>query len=176
YNETFPCSANAADYTNGSFTDTHPNTATATGPNTNLSDSATVTVNCVRPETWKGETATGAGNTYPGSSNWFMFTPYTTQKVDLIAGQHYDAGDIYMSRANNQTTIRIELHDGFRWANVKENLKIQDFSTAPTSPFSAGKSKYKFTVDPSQRTVTVVIPGTKATHYGIHADVQRLVN
>ena len=46
YDETFPCSSNAADYTNGVDIDTYPNTATLTGDNTDLSDDAEVTVTC----------------------------------------------------------------------------------------------------------------------------------
>ena len=37
YNETFTCSSNQADYTNGVDTDQYPNTATLTGDNNNLS-------------------------------------------------------------------------------------------------------------------------------------------
>ena len=50
YGETFPCSSNPADYTNFVDTDTYPNTATLTGDNTNLSDSASVTVTCTLPQ------------------------------------------------------------------------------------------------------------------------------
>jgi uncharacterized repeat protein (TIGR01451 family) len=46
YDETFPCSANRADYTNLLDTDTYVNTATLTGENTDLSDAADVTVTC----------------------------------------------------------------------------------------------------------------------------------
>jgi hypothetical protein len=101
--ETFMCPTDRAAYnSNNLYTKTFTNTATLTGPNTNLSKSATVMLNCKYP--WKGETATGAGTRYPGTSNWFMYTPYQTTKVDLIAGQHYDAGDIYMTRPSDGYT------------------------------------------------------------------------
>ncbi len=173
FQETFTCSSNAADYTNGSLTETYNNTANLTGPNTNKEATASVKVTCQKPEVWKGETATGQGSRYPGSSNWFMYTGYTTSKVDLIAGQRYDAGDIFMSRSGANTIIQIKLHSGFRFANVKENLKIQDFTAAPKSYIQPGAFKYKWTITGNSAKVT--IPGTTAQFYGIHADVERLL-
>jgi hypothetical protein len=46
YDETFSCSTNPDDYTDGVDSDNYPNTATATGDTTNLSDSADVDVTC----------------------------------------------------------------------------------------------------------------------------------
>jgi hypothetical protein len=118
-----------------------------------------------------------------------MYTQYTTSKVDLIAGQTYDAGDIYFSRTGSGSTARtiitITLHTGFRWANVSEVLKIQPFATAPTAYLSPGQFQYKFTapnisnvpgatVAFSGQTVTVNLPG-QVNFYGIHGAVQRLV-
>jgi hypothetical protein len=174
--ESFDCPSDRASYdANYMLTKTFTNTATLTGPNTNLSKSATVTLNCKCP--WQSETATGAGTRYPGTSNWFMYTAFTTNKVDLIAGQHYDAGDIYMTRNGTNTYIKVTLHNGFRWANISQNLKIQDFAKAPTKYIQPGNFKYKFTVTPqSTATYTAKVPGTTAKFYGIHADVERFVN
>ena len=122
---------------------------------------------------FQGETAVGAGIRYPNTSNWFMYTPYTTNKVDLIAGQHYDAGDIFMSRTSTHTTFRIVMQNGFTWAGAAENLKINPFASAPTAWLQPGAFLYKFTV--SGNTVVVTIPGTSARFYGIHGDVGRLV-
>jgi hypothetical protein len=137
-------------------------------------------------QSWSDETATGAGPRYPGSRNWFMYTPYTTSKVDLIAGQKYDAGDIYMSRSGSTTTLRIVLQNGFRWADVDESLKIQPFDQAPTTYLQPGAFQYKFTTlsqlaktpgstitwNAATNTVIVTLPGTTARYYGIHASVQ----
>jgi hypothetical protein len=173
--KTFTCPTDPTKYTNFVFTKTITNTATLTGPNNNLSKSAEVKFTCTYP--WRGETTTGAGPRYPGTSNWFMYTAFTTNKVDLIAGQHYDAGDIFMTRNGTSTYIKITLHNGFRWANVSQNLKIQDFANAPTKYIQPGQFKYKFTVTPqSTVTYTAKIPGTTAKFYGIHADVERFVN
>jgi hypothetical protein len=171
FEEIFECPADASLYVNGFYQFTETNIATL-NEQIGLQAIATVNVDCTYP--WAGETATGAGNVYPGSSNWFMYTAYTTSKVDLIAGQHYDAGDIFMSKSGSVTTITIVLHEGWRWADVLENLKIQPFNSAPSAYVSPGAFLHKFTV--SGNTITVLIPDSgKAKFYGIHGDVERLV-
>ncbi|HET7232095.1 MAG TPA: hypothetical protein VFJ16_18965 [Longimicrobium sp.] len=185
--ESFPCPSDATLYNaNGIFTRTATNTATLTGASTTLSRSASVQITCTRVM-WAGETAVGAGTRYPNTANWFMYTPYTTSKVDLIAGQKYDAGDVYMSRSGSTTTIRIVLQNGFTWAEVAENLKIQPFDSAPTGFVTPGSFLYKFTTlsqlakapgttvtyNASTNTVVVTMPGTSARFYGIHGDVRR---
>ena len=185
--ETFTCPSDPTLYTNGVYTTAVINTATLVGAVTNLTASATVNIRCTQK--WSDETAVGAGIRYPGSSNWFMYTPYTTSKVDLIAGQRYDAGDIRFTRtgsgATARTIITITLHAGFRWANVPEVLKIQRYATAPTTYLPPGQFQYKFTapnisnnanatVSFSGSTVVVSVPG-HANYFGIHGAVQRLV-
>ena len=82
-----------------------------------------------------------------------------------------------MTRSGGNTYITITLHNGFRWANVKENLKIQPFAKAPTSYVQPGAFKYKFSVSPhSTVTYKAKVPGDTALFYGIHADVERYVN
>jgi hypothetical protein len=97
-----------------------------------------------------GETATGRGTQWPGTSNWFMYTGYTTSKVDLIAGQHHDAGDIFMSRSSGVTTIRIQLHTPrWRWQpGVQDVLKIHPMDRAPGEYIQPGAFQYKFTINP----------------------------
>jgi hypothetical protein len=185
--ETFTCPSSPSSYTNGVYTNTVTNTATLRGAVTNLTASASVSIRCTQQ--YSNETATGAGIRYPNTSNWFMYTPYTTSKVDLIAGQVYDAGDIYFTRTGNgasaRTIITITLGTGFRWANVAEVLKIQPFSRAPTTYVEPGTFQYKFTapnisnvagatVAFSGQTVTVSLPG-QVNFYGIHGAVQRLL-
>jgi hypothetical protein len=185
--ETFTCPADPTLYTNGTHTFTVSNTATLTGPNTNLSDNAAVTVTC--RQQFSGETATGYGTRYPGTANWFLYTPYTTAKVDLVSGRDLkDAGDIFMTRtgsgATARTIITIVLHTGWSWANVGEVLKIQPFTTAPTTYLQPGAFLYKFTAPNVARypgtsvvfsgnQVTVSLPGHAPNFYGIHADVLR---
>jgi hypothetical protein len=174
---TFTCPTDKAAYTTNPLVTQYKNVATLTGDSTNLSKDATVTVTCKYP--WVDETATGQGLTYRGATglqSWFMYTPYTTAKVDLIAGQNYDAGDIYFTRGVTTTTIEITLADApvkFRWAKVAENLKVQDFKTAPTKFVQPGAFKYKKTCDQAQGTCSITVPN--ANFYGIHADVERYV-
>ncbi len=171
---TFKCSTNPADYTNYQRTDIYNNIAYLKGLKTDLSSKASVTVKCRNP--WQSETATGAGIRYPGTSNWFMYTPYQTTKVDLIAGQYYDAGDIYMTRpGDGNTYIKITLASGFRFANVAQNLKIQSFAKAPTTYVQPGNYKHKFTIAQGTNTYKAKISGDTAKFYGIHADVERYV-
>jgi hypothetical protein len=179
YTESFECSANIADYTNGFYTYDVPNLATLTGDTTYLEDDALVTVDCTYPEEWKGETATGDG--YPWSAtksapkNWFMYTPYAAGPTDLIAGQHYDAGDITMSR-NGTTEITIALHNGFRFADSGNNVKIQPMSCTTNQKYvSPGKFEVKRTADQADSSITV--SGlTNTDCYGIHVDVERLIS
>ena len=186
--ETFVCPADSSLYTNGTYSFTVTNTATLTGANTNLSASADVTVACRRKRSSSG-TATGYGFGYPNTSNWFMYSPYSTSKIDLVSGRDLqDAGDIFMSRTGSgstaRTTIRIVLHDGWSFAGVREVLEIQPFTRAPRTYLEPGAFLYKFTApnlasDPgttvvfSGNTVTVTMPGHSPLFYGIHADVLR---
>jgi hypothetical protein len=170
---TFTCPTDPTKYTNYTFTKSITNVATLTGANTKLSKDATVKFTCTYP--WRSETATGAGIRYPGTSNWFMYTAYNTSKVDLIAGQNYDSGDIYMTRSGGNTYIKVTLASGFRFANVTQNLKIQNFASAPKSYLQPGAFKYKFSVPQGTSTYTAKIPGETAKFYGIHADVERYV-
>jgi hypothetical protein len=173
--ESFLCpSTTAVSYVNGKYSYEKVNTATLTPTGgTPIPDSAKVTVHCTSPEVWKGETATGKGPRYPGSSNWFMYTPFAAGPVDLIAGKNYDAGDITMQHVGDTTQITITLHAGFRFADVAANLKIQGWATAPTKYFPPGSFANKFTVSQSQNTITVTVP--KNNFFGIHADVERLL-
>jgi hypothetical protein len=186
--ETFPCPSDPTLYTNGTYTRTETNTATLTGDNTDLTRQAHVTITC-RLE-WADETATGFGTVYPNTSNWFMYTAYTTSSVRLVAGRdHQHAGDIFMSRSGSGpstiTTIRIVLRTGWQWADVGEVLKIQPFASRPTTYLEPGGFQYKFTapnitnvpgstVDfaADNRTVTVTIRD-RSSFYGIHGDVER---
>jgi hypothetical protein len=56
YSQAFTCSSNPADYTDGAYSFTVPNTATLNG-NINLSDSASVSVNCYAPVVTKNANA-----------------------------------------------------------------------------------------------------------------------
>lgn len=166
FDEDFFCSGDLADYPQGSWSGTFVNVATLDGDHTDLEASATVSIDC----TGYDETATGAGTQWPGTKNWFMYTAYSPDPVDLIAGQHYDAGDITMVRDGAQTHITITLHDGFVMAPVENNVKIIDMAKAPKKYVQPGAFPHKFTEEGPTFTVTV----PTASFYGIHLDVVRL--
>lgn len=155
---------------------TFVNTATLTEDDSGeqSSDDASSTVNTPSCQTWGDETATSAGTRYPNTNNWFMYMRYTTAKVDLIAGQHYDAGDIYMQRVTGGTRITIVLANGWRFGPYEENLKIQPFANAPTYLPSIGSFQYKYDIATGQTTVVVTVP-SQANYFGIHGDMQRLI-
>ena len=174
-------------YVNGVYAFSIPNWAYLDSevPYLHLEDDATVDVTCT--QVWASETATGAGTRYnkPPSdknANWFMFTPFTTAKVDLIAGggqypkagTYYDAGDIFMERVNGGTKITIILASGWRWANVTNNVKINPYTKATNNWVPPGSFKYKYTATTMTFVTNPIVPST-AGWFGIHCDVQRLV-
>lgn len=176
FSDFFACSSMLSDYTNGMYSYSITNIATLLGDSTDLEASATVNVTCRLR--YADETATGRGPGWPGS-NWFMYTPCAIgTTIDLIAGQHYDAGDITISGTceNSKTgtnTITIQLHDGFRLANVSNNVKIEPMKAAPSKSLPPGQFSIKKTF--TQGTITIVVEVPKALYYGIHLDVQRAI-
>jgi hypothetical protein len=69
YDETFVCSSNPADYTNGSRVDVYPNTATLTGDDTYLEADAEVTVTCTLPAL---EVLKDAAGTHDRTIEWTL--------------------------------------------------------------------------------------------------------
>lgn len=175
---TYTCPTDRARYDSArKYTETITNTAdlTPTG-GTTLTRSATVTLDCTYPERWVGETATGAGVDFTKNENWFMFTPKAALQpgvVNLIAGQHHDAGDITL--AGNQLTIT--LHDGFRFAAVANNVKINPLSSCAADQKYVSPGQYSIKTTASGSSVTVTVPTGDATcAYAIHVDVERRVS
>ena len=139
--------------------------AAGNGPH-GLADGSVYRFECAPPQL-EVESATGAGIKWPGSRNWFMYTRSSKDKVDLIAAQHVDVGDIFMQRGSSGTYIEIVLHPGWSFADARDNVKIHDMQRVPKSYVAPGKFKYKFGAS------GVVWSGTvpNATYYGIHAEV-----
>ncbi len=171
YSETFSCSRNAADYTDGAYSTSTTNVAVISDPA--LQASKSVTKNCVA--TWKAESATPRGPIWPKhGGNWFMYTPYTAGPIDLLAGQTYKAGTITMapSATPGKTDITITFNNNYRLrSGLTNNVKVQPMGTAPTSYTQPGAFTQKFTKTGSPITVTV----PTAAFYGIHLDVERAI-
>jgi hypothetical protein len=122
---------------------------------------------------WKGETAWSQGPQYINAAQWAMYTDYTAGKqVDLIAGQNYKVGLVYFGDCvDGNVDITITLNDGARFAAVKENVKIQDYASAPSGNPKVGQFDHKATVDQGQNQVTLSVPCNNV--YGVHVDVEK---
>lgn len=94
------------------------------------------------PGCWKDETAWAKGDPYNKvkSGNWAMYTSYAgaSKTVDLMAGQTMDAGDVALEPVSGGVKITVTLASGWRFASVSENLKVQDYASAPSSNPSPG--------------------------------------
>jgi hypothetical protein len=105
----------------------------------------------------------------------------TTTTVPLIAsggqyptpGTYYVAGTITFHRLNGTTEITVALNDGWRWAGMASNLKINPYTFTPVPYVAPGKFKWKYTVPTWDASKTVSVK--TAAYYGVHCDVQRVV-
>lgn len=169
YPRTFTCPPNSdPSYANGTSVITYPNVARI--KQTGDMDDASVTVTC--KQMWKGETATGSGVKPGTKGNWFMVTECCDPAM-LIAGQRFDAGDITFAAVPGGTAITITLNDGFRFAAVGSNVKVNGFGSFPTAYGSPGKFPHKQTVPQTSSSTTITVP--TSAFYAIHVDVERLV-
>jgi hypothetical protein len=154
------------------------NTATLKGDVTDLERSATVDVTCRIPEVWQGETATGRGTDWTKNINWFMFSHYADMAapggIDLVAGQHHDAGQITTIR-NGTTSITITLADGFRFASVINNVKIQPLTSCLANQAYVQPGQYSIKRTASGSSITVTGLANTAC-YAIHVDVERQIS
>lgn len=119
---------------------------------------------------YKGETAWADGTRYVTKGNWATYTPYQTSPVTIYAGQTIPVGTATFSApADGKVTITINLNNGALFADVKENLKVQDYATAPPAKNPApGKFMWKKTCTGTECSITV--PANN--FYGIHLDVK----
>jgi hypothetical protein len=91
----------------------------------------------------------------------------------LLAGQTLDAGNVDFSAPDDEgkVTITITLKSGWRFALVNENVKIQDYNSAPSGNPSPGGFAHKDTATDSP--FSIKVPGN--AFYGVHANVDREV-
>jgi hypothetical protein len=120
---------------------------------------------------WVGETAWSDGDRYTKRGNWATYTPYVgvEKTVTLYAGQTLDAGVVTFSAPfNGEVEVSIELNDGWRFEDVAENVKIQDYTTAPSGNPAPGLFAHKG--DASGSAFTIVVP--ENNFYGVHVNVE----
>lgn len=173
YAEGFTCpDIDSGLYVDGLYEETFPNTATLTGPNTDLSDSAGVTLTCRL--VFQGETVTGAGEDWsriPGApKTWFQYTVGTEGTFDLIQGRKKnDVGDVTVTDNGDGTaTLCFELDDPWQLdPNAVGNVKIEPLDATPTAYLSPGQYEFHFTASGSDFCVTV---DSGDDGYAIHLD------
>ncbi|HMN90412.1 MAG TPA: hypothetical protein PKD70_10800 [Saprospiraceae bacterium] len=121
---------------------------------------------------WIGETAWSNGSQYVTRGNWATYTKYEGQQktVTLFAGQTLNAGTVKFSApdADHKVTVTITLNAGWRFKDVNENVKIQDYATAPSGNPSPGLFAHKGKATSSPFSIKV----PKNNFYGVHVDVE----
>ncbi len=122
---------------------------------------------------FKGETAWAAGDRFTQRGSWATYTPYLYDAtVPLYAGQHHEAGTVQLSApAGGLVTITIELDEDWYFADVSENVKIQDYSGPPSGNPTPGRFDWKFTA--AGQTFTEAVP--ENNYYGVHVGAGRWV-
>lgn len=127
---------------------------------------------CNGGDRWEGETAWAFGPRYAPRGNWATYVKYdgVEKTVTLFAGQTINAGTVTFSApVDGKVSITIDLADGFRLAEgVLEQVKIQDYATAPSGNPEPGLFAYKGS------RFTVTVPDNK--FYGVHVDVEQKVD
>ncbi|HBU45200.1 MAG TPA: hypothetical protein DEB36_05480 [Porphyromonadaceae bacterium] len=120
---------------------------------------------------YQDETAWAAGSRYVTQGNWATYTPYVANTpVNVFAGQNYLVGTVTFSEVvDGKVTITLAALNGARLQSVAESVKIQGYETAPSGNPAPGQfTTYKG----NETTVTV----DAYAYYGIHLDVQRVVD
>jgi hypothetical protein len=117
---------------------------------------------------FKGETAWAEGIRYVKKGNWATYTPYAEGTVTLFAGQTIPVGSAsFSAKANGEVSIEINLDGDWVFADVKENVKIQNYPFAPSGNPAPGRFAHKGNA--SGKSISMVVPASD--FYGIHLDV-----
>ncbi len=113
---------------------------------------------------WQEETAFGGSVAGAGNAWWFALDANTTGSYPIYAGQNAIAG---ASIDYNATTdqITINLGPNMQLQNVSEPVKVEGYSTLPTSRPAAGQfTLYKGT--------NLTVQGNNSNYYVVHLDVE----
>lgn len=157
---------------------TYDNTATIV--ETDQSADATLKVN-VQCLIFKGETAWAANGHKPGElrytsrGNWATYVKYqgfaaTGKTTTLFAGQTINVGSVNFSAATGgQVVITVSLTGAWEFEDVSENLKVQDYATAPSGNPAPGLFAHKKTCDVESNACEIVVP--QNNFYGVHVNV-----
>jgi hypothetical protein len=135
------------------------------------------------PACLENETAWAAGSRYVSRGNWATYTPYAQGSVILYAGQTMPAGTVQFSAPSDEepptVTITVTLNSGWQFSSLPgetdgefdNNLKVQDYGSAPSDNPSPGLFRWKTVCTGS--TCSIEVP--KNSFYGVHVDVAQEV-
>jgi hypothetical protein len=121
---------------------------------------------------WGEETAWAAGTRYNTRGNWATYVTYTgtAKTVDLLAGKNTKIGTVSFSApSGGSVTITIDLFTRYSFADVDENIKIQDYKFAPSGNPAPGQFDWKFT-GPYGETEPFSVVVDQNNFYGVHVD------
>jgi hypothetical protein len=156
---------------------TYNNTARVIGDNNVILayDTAKVDVH-VQCMIFRGETAWAANGDVPlqlrytDQGNWATYVEYAAKTTTLFAGQTKNVGMVTFSAVSGgKVTITVNLTGGWEFEDVAENLKIQDYASAPSGNPSPGGFDHKKTCDVSGTTCSIEVPANN--FYGVHVNV-----
>lgn len=119
------------------------------------------------------ETAWSEGERYITRGNWATYTEYEGGSYDAIlyAGQSIAVGIVSFNEDNGSAEITISLTVPWEFEAVEENVKIQDYDSAPSGNPAPGRFDYKDTATGSPFAITV--PANN--FYGVHVNVGQWV-
>jgi hypothetical protein len=122
---------------------------------------------------WIPETAWSEGTRYLQKGDWATYTMWTPgAEATLYAGKTMEAGTVVFSQVDvvdGDVTITITLDEGWRFADVEENVKIEGYESPPTRKPNLGKFTWKADADTNPFSIVVDAAG----YYGVHVDVER---
>jgi hypothetical protein len=181
FEETFECPTDRSKYNaDRLYSETFTNTATLKGDNTDLSASATVTINCEWELVFKDETAWAANGDVAGQlrytprGNWATYVAYAPKTTTLFAGQTIPVGTVTFSAVtDDEITITVNLSGGWEFEDVLENLKVQNYSSAPSGNPEPGLFDHKEDCDAESNTCSIEVPADN--YYGVHVNVGKWV-
>jgi hypothetical protein len=115
------------------------------------------------------ETAWAAGTRYENPGNWATFTAYdgSANTVTLFAGRTIAIGTVTFGEVDESSVeITISLGANANFQDVAENVKIQDYASAPSGNPAIGNFAHKGNA--TGKTFSISVPANN--FYGVHVD------
>ncbi len=119
---------------------------------------------------FKDETGWAAGDRYVAKGNWATYVGYEegeSKRVILYAGRTMDAGTVAFAPHDGDVRVTITLNSGWRFKDAPENVKIQDYASAPSGNPSPGLFAWKGNA--TGTSFSIDVPENK--FYGVHVDL-----